>query len=819
MKKTFLKKGMREIWAHKAQYLMLTIMIGLGVAAYSSFNDFARYRKDGLDQIYSESNFMDLQVTIFNDTLDPQIVHDIFEENGVSPVVENWEMRLVYEVFLKHEHNGEPKITKGQVMGQFVPAGETPGEALKVNTPLFYLDDPDAYSEGDGSECYIERKFSKVYGLEPGESINVNRGNNSLDLKIIEQVAVPEYFFVLRENDLAPSERSFGVVLLPIDTAMGLYSNGEGNENLVNDIVMTFSHDLNRTELKNIEARIQTAFEAEGVAVKFTEKDENPARYFLISDYENDKDSMSIFPTVIFIVAAFGLVMALRRMVRAHRPEIGIFKALGLPNRAIMVFYTIIGIVIALLGTLMGFLLSIPFNWAFLRLGKRMFDFPVDDYNISYIYYVYGALISIVLCLACTLIPAALAVRVKPIDIIQGREGTTKKQVGRLGGILGKVGFLPVSLKLTLRNQLRKPFRSLSTMVGVGLSLALFLGFMMVLQSALVALDKTTSELEWDYEIKMEGFQPFTITEGWDGEHPEIDQVVPGIMLPSQFGPEDDEVGILLYSSQELGSIYTLELKDGGISEGKVIISDYLSRKLGIFVGEMVPVEILVMDDMRNFSIEIIEVEVGGIHTNHLGSYAFMTLPSLQNVTGLRGMVNVAHILTRDNIEIREFENDLITRNGISSVTHSSENENIMEQYMDILIWTVMVMAVISTILAGAIVYIMFKISAREQERDYATMKTLGTTLGKVAKLIYQEAVFVTSFGIGLGVIGGYGMAYLLLNQEEYEMFNMDVLFSWPAFFGGSAMIIAAVMFVSLFTLRYIGKINIANVIRERVVG
>ncbi len=73
MKKTFIKKGFREIWAHKVQYFLLALVIGLGVAAYSSFNDFARYRKDGLDQIFGESNFMDLQVTMkYGSTIEQQ---------------------------------------------------------------------------------------------------------------------------------------------------------------------------------------------------------------------------------------------------------------------------------------------------------------------------------------------------------------------------------------------------------------------------------------------------------------------------------------------------------------------------------------------------------------------------------------------------------------------------------------------------------------------------------------------------------------------------------------------------------------------------
>jgi putative ABC transport system permease protein len=165
-------------------------------------------------------------------------------------------------------------------------------------------------------------------------------------------------------------------------------------------------------------------------------------------------------------------------------------------------------------------------------------------------------------------------------------------------------------------------------------------------------------------------------------------------------------------------------------------------------------------------------------------------------------------------------ENDLITRVGVSSVTHIDERKGLLDQYLDIFISTVAVMAVISVLLAGAIVYTMFRISAREQERDYATMKTLGTTLVKIAKLIFQEGAYITILGIGLGVLGGYGLAHYILNQNaEWESFGMTTQFSMPGFIAGALLIIFVVIMVSFLTIRYISRINIANVIRERAAG
>lgn len=820
MKKTFIKKGLREIWAHKVQYFLLALVIGMGVAAYSSFNDFFKYREEGLDQIFSDSNFMDLQVSIrYGSTLNSSTVIEIMEENGYSSEVTAYEMRLVYDVFIEHEYEGEIKITRGKVIGQFVEDGKTPKDDIEVNTPLFFVDDPAPYSPDVDDECYIERKFSEFYGFSSGDTINVNRGDISKDLTIREQVAVPQYFFVIREGDFAPSERSYGVMLLPIETSMDLYTGDEWNETLVNEMVLDLE-DMEDEEKLSFEEDLKRSFESRGVAVSFTERDENPSRNFLISDFESDKDSMAVMPLVIFGVSAFGLVMALRRMIRSHRPQIGIFKALGLRNRTIMIYFSIIAIFIAIVATVLGYLLSIPLNISFQNLGERLLDFPVDDYNITYYYYALGGLISLVLCLSCTLIPAGLAVRVKPIDVIQGKEGVSKKQVGKLGGVLGHTSWLPVSMKLTVRNQLRKPFKSLSTMVGVAMSLSLFLGFMMVFESAIVALDSTSEGMEWDYEISMEGFQPDMVTNGWQENHSSIEVLERGIILPSILEPGKDEYQSLIYSLGDLESIFEIELERGSIREGMMIVSWYHADKMNLKPGDRLSIEVPVLNSSTGYRLESKNVTISGVHSNHLGTACFMDLVTLQNLTGLDGLVNTVYLQTTGGVKVREMENDLITREGVSTVTHIKDREGLLEQYLDIFVGVVAVMAVISVVLAGAIIYTMFRISAREQERDYATMKTLGTSLSKIRKLIFQEGAYITVMGIILGIFGAYGFAHYMLNQsDDWEAFGLTTQFSWGGFIAGSLLIVLAVVVVSFLTMIYIRRINIANVIRERAAG
>ena len=64
VRKTFLKKGIREVWAHKFQYFFLVLVLGMGIASYGSLFDMSKARGATLEAIYEESNFMDAQVMI-----------------------------------------------------------------------------------------------------------------------------------------------------------------------------------------------------------------------------------------------------------------------------------------------------------------------------------------------------------------------------------------------------------------------------------------------------------------------------------------------------------------------------------------------------------------------------------------------------------------------------------------------------------------------------------------------------------------------------------------------------------------------------------
>jgi len=286
-------------------------------------------------------------------------------------------------------------------------------------------------------------------------------------------------------------------------------------------------------------------------------------------------------------------------------------------------------------------------------------------------------------------------------------------------------------------------------------------------------------------------------------------------MLPTRIIDGSGFEEALVYGLEDMEESFHLKLKRGSIKSGQVVISETLADKLGAGVNDQLVLEVPVMGSV-GLNMTEVTMTVSGIQNNMFGPYVYTDLAFIQDATKLHGLVNVVYMSTEGGEDDTEMENDLITIPGVRAVTHISDRENILAQYYDLLLGTMAIMGLISMVLAGAIIYNLFRINAQENRRNYATMKTLGTPLRRLGYLIFIEGGFITILGVLVGMAGGYGLAvYMMRAVTDFE-WEMTIVFSWLGFLAGFIMIAFVVFLVSLFTIRYIAKINIADVIRER---
>jgi lipoprotein-releasing system permease protein len=126
--------------------------------------------------------------------------------------------------------------------------------------------------------------------------------------------------------------------------------------------------------------------------------------------------------TAILIVAAFGIFNVISTIIREKARDIAILKSLGFPERVLQRIFVIQGIVLAVVGMLIGWLLGYSMVEA---LG--LINIPVGRapgrgllLNKDIIHYIYSGGFALLAAVAASWWPARRAARVNPVEIIRG---------------------------------------------------------------------------------------------------------------------------------------------------------------------------------------------------------------------------------------------------------------------------------------------------------------------------------------------------------------------------------------------------------------
>jgi lipoprotein-releasing system permease protein len=144
----------------------------------------------------------------------------------------------------------------------------------------------------------------------------------------------------------------------------------------------------------------------------------------IFSWIEIQKQPIPIVLGLISIVAVLNIITSLLITIVEKTNSIGILRALGLDNRKIISIFLIKGFGIGLKGTISGLGLAYLFcilqkNYGFIRLKGEIYFLDVLPVEIVAQHYIIVGIISMVLAVTATIIPAIIASKVTPLKAIQ----------------------------------------------------------------------------------------------------------------------------------------------------------------------------------------------------------------------------------------------------------------------------------------------------------------------------------------------------------------------------------------------------------------
>ncbi len=557
-----------------------------------------------------------------------------------------------------------------------------------------------------------------------------------------------------------------------------------------------------------------------------------------IVGYSQDSDRVSnlanVFPVIFFLVAALACLTTMTRMVEEQRTQIGSLKALGFSRLAISQKYIGYAFSASLIGGVLGLLLGCTLIPAVIANAFNiMYDIPALEFKPQVGLYVWSVLAAVACTTGAALWACLSTLIATPANLMRPRAPKAGRRV-----LLERVGFvwkrLTFTWKVTMRNLFRYQRRFWMTVIGIGGCTALIVtGFGLhesifsildqqfdhvFLYDATLGLDKHAR----DYELAE--------VEAYLEDSPWVEDYLPtssSTLEASSGGPaqsvslfavenqerfnqfirlghrQDGEPVVLPASAYDLSS--TINWDDGAKPGNGVVITEKLAELLEVSVGGAITLD----DDGKR-----VEVRVADIAENYVAHYVYMTDTCYRELFGQDPERN--SMLLRYADGAGEAESDLVSADlmaldGVDSYSYIATLRDNFTDSMEAIDYAVVIIITAAAALAFVVLYNLTNINITERVRELATLKVLGFFDREVTAYVYRENLFLTLFGIVLGlVMGRFLHAWMVLTVEvELVMFGRAApLYAYVLAAGLTVVFSVAVNVAAHFKLKKVDMVE-----------
>ena len=500
-------------------------------------------------------------------------------------------------------------------------------------------------------------------------------------------------------------------------------------------------------------------------------RDTNSGFVSYSQDAERVDNLSSIFPVIFFVVAALACLTTMTRMVEEQRTQIGSLKALGFSRLAISQKYIGYAFVASLVGGLIGLGVGATLIPAVIANAFQiMYAIPGLDYKMQLPLFVL-AVLAAVACTTGAALWACLSTLIDtPANLMRPRAPKAGKRVflEYIKPIWRRLSF---TWKVTMRNLFRYQKRFWMTVIGIGGCTALIVTGFGLHESIFDVLDKQFDEISlYDATVGLDEDlteeQKQGIEDYLDGEEAVADYMFTyqQMMDASTTGTSYDVYLFAVDDVEEFGRFVDLRHRSDHapveLDGSGVVIDEKLSELLGVSVGDTITLE----GDQR------VEAVVADITENYVYHYVYLTRDLYTQLYGEDYQNNVMLLAYQDGMGVdvsNQTSETLMKMDGVASYSYIATIRDSFEDSMDAINYAVVIIIVAAAALAFVVLYNLTNINITERRSELATLKVLGFYDGETTAYVLRENVFLTIFGVILGlVLGRFLHSWMVLTVE-----------------------------------------------------
>jgi putative ABC transport system permease protein len=403
------------------------------------------------------------------------------------------------------------------------------------------------------------------------------------------------------------------------------------------------------------------------------------------------------------------------------------------------------------------------------------------------------------------------AVSLPPAEAMRP-ESPTRFRPG-LARRLGIERFLPLSVRIVLRNLERQPLKALLSTLGLALAVS-------IVVTGFYAFDA----VDWMRNVQFGRIQREDVTvvfrDPLAGAPCHELAGLPGVLRVEPFrsvavrlrhGPREERTAILAMDrSAELRKIVDAGLRTHELPLEGLLLTSMLAGKLGVGPGDAVTVEVL--EGRR----PVREVEVAGLVDEMVGTAVYMERGELGRLLGEGPAVSGAWLAVdpaaSETLYARLKRLPAVSGVAVKRVTLEGFDRTIAESFR-LSLFTVIGFA---CVIAFGVVYNGARIGLSERGRELASLRILGFSRREVESMLLGEQTLLTLLSLPLGFAIGYGLCALMAWRFESELFRLPLVISGSTYLLAVGVVGAAAVLSGLAVRRRLDRMDLVSVLKTR---
>lgn len=783
----------RELERSKWQFIAVAVTVTLGIGFFhGSLSSYGNLGKS-YDLTYRTLAFGDVWVrmTAAPDTLVRRV--------GRLPGVRVAMGRIVQEARVRLRGR-----QVHEVMGRLIslPAEHQPDvNRVRVTAGRYFR------PQG-GREVLLEASFAKGHNLRPGDFIYPTIQGQEIRFRIVGLVQTPEYIYSIQSKQyLVPTPDTFGVMFIPQHEAELLLDvGGEINE------LCLITDPGKRDAVARLVRPLTDRYGGEEPVTR----DEQPSNKLLMADLNGYRQMAVILPLLFLTGTVLTSYTLLARLAQSQAVQIGVLRAMGCGQRAVLTHYLWLAAAPAAVGGVFGVGLGYLFAWSITRLYVELINIPYMFFETRPWLILAAFVIAVAAGLVGALAPARSAARLPPAQAVSQQAAMTD----RMPAAFRWVGAgLPMSLKLPLRNLMRRPTRAVYTVLGVILGVCLMVLSFALLDAVDYAISTYFREIErYDLSVSFAPEQAgrvITQISSWPG----VTRAEPTLDVPIEVerrGVTYPTVLIGLPTDSRLRRLTTQAGARARPEPGQALVGRLIADRFNVSEGDLLTIKYA--QNRREFKI-VRTARVGPAITQPIGSAVYMGMGEVRKLFGERlgiPRLAVSGALVKAEPQRLDWVRQRLDRMPTVAAVQTREQSH--QQIEDLMRFSRVftgILAFFGVGLAFAVVFTSVSISVLERLRELATLRTLGYSMRQIASFITIENLLLSAVGIGVGLPIGRWLDVYLMTASQTESVTLEPVIFTRTYLIALGAIVALTLLAQIPSFVSLRRMNLATATKE----